>query len=119
MSIKAIFFDLDGTLLPMDQEKYVNSYLGRLAKKLAPYGFEPDILIDAMWKGTGDMIGNDGTRPNEEVFWERFCSLCGENSRDYQPVLDEFYRNEFQNVKEACGFEPRSAEIISLVKKLG
>ena len=30
--IKAILFDLDGTLLPMDQEIFLKAYLGGLAK---------------------------------------------------------------------------------------
>ena len=33
MSIKAVLFDLDGTLLPMDQEHFVKSYLGLLGKR--------------------------------------------------------------------------------------
>lgn len=31
MSIKAVLFDLDGTLLPMDQDVFVKAYFGRLA----------------------------------------------------------------------------------------
>ena len=38
MSIKTVLFDLDGTLLPMDQEVFIKDYFGRLAKKLSPYG---------------------------------------------------------------------------------
>ena len=34
--IKAILFDLDGTLLPMDQDTFIKAYFGLLAKKLAP-----------------------------------------------------------------------------------
>ena len=43
--IKAIFFDLDGTLLPMDQDVFIKAYFGALAKKLAPRGYAPDALI--------------------------------------------------------------------------
>ena len=35
MSINAILFDLDGTLLPMDQDLFMKYYFGELAKKLA------------------------------------------------------------------------------------
>ena len=38
--IKTILFDLDGTLLPMDQEVFTKSYFAELAKKLAPYEYE-------------------------------------------------------------------------------
>ena len=34
MSIKAVLFDLDGTLLPMDQDAFIKAYLGGMAKKL-------------------------------------------------------------------------------------
>lgn len=35
MQTKMILFDLDGTLLPMDQDIFVKTYFGLLAKKLA------------------------------------------------------------------------------------
>ena len=46
MPIKAVLFDLDGTLLPMDQDLFVKYYFGSLAKKLAPHGYEAQKLID-------------------------------------------------------------------------
>lgn len=70
MSIQYILFDLDGTLLPMDQDVFVKAYFGRLAAKLAPHGYEPKALIDAIWKGTAAMIRNDGSRTNEAAFWD-------------------------------------------------
>ena len=36
--LTTILFDLDGTLLPMDQEVFVKDYLNRLAAKMVPYG---------------------------------------------------------------------------------
>ena len=33
--LKAVLFDLDGTLLPMDQDKFVECYFGLLCKKMA------------------------------------------------------------------------------------
>ena len=52
MNIKTILFDLDGTLLPMDQDIFIKGYLGGLAKKLAPYGYNLEIFPKAMWAGT-------------------------------------------------------------------
>lgn len=45
--MQMILFDLDGTLLPMDQEVFTKAYFQRLAAKLAPYGYEAGKLIDA------------------------------------------------------------------------
>ena len=54
--IKAILFDLDGTLLPMDQDEFTKGYFKLLAAKLAPYGYEPKTLIDTVWAGTAAMV---------------------------------------------------------------
>lgn len=38
--LKAIFFDLDCTLLPMDQERFIHSYFSRLTGCLAHLGYD-------------------------------------------------------------------------------
>ena len=68
MKLRCVLFDLDGTLLPMDQEEFTKAYFHQLAKKLAPRGYEPTALIDAVWSGTAAMVKNDGQRSNEEAF---------------------------------------------------
>ena len=45
MSITTVLFDLDGTLLPMDQDLFVKTYFSGIAKKVAPLGYEPEKLI--------------------------------------------------------------------------
>ena len=72
MQTKMILFDLDGTLLPMDQDIFVKTYFGLLAKKLANYGYDPEKLIQSVWAGTGAMIKNDGSLSNEDRFWKVF-----------------------------------------------
>lgn len=119
MTIKTILFDLDGTLLPMDQDVFVKSYFGRLAAKLAPYGYEQQTLIKAIWGGTGAMIKNDGKKRNEEVFWEVFAQLYGEKVKEDLPVFDEFYHREFNEVQKDCGFDPRAAQIVRRLKERG
>ena len=119
MHYQGIFFDLDGTLLPMDQEVFVNAYLGGLCKKLAPHGYDPKAVVDGIWKGTGAMVKNDGSRPNEEAFWQVFCGLLGEHAREDAPVFEDFYRNEFQQVAKVCGFLPESKQLIEYLKAKG
>ena len=119
MAIKAILFDLDGTLLPMDQDKYIKAYFGGMVKKLAPHGYDPNALTGAIWKGTEAMIKNDGGAANEERFWTTYCSILGENARQSEEILEDFYNNEYQSVKSVCGFAPESAEIIGALKKRG
>ena len=48
MSIKAVLFDLDGTLLPMDQEIFTSAYFAELTKVVCPLGVQPQDLIKAV-----------------------------------------------------------------------
>ena len=119
MSIKAILFDLDGTLLPMDQPLFVKTYFKLLATKLAPYGYEPKQLIDSIWAGTTAMVKNDGSQRNEDAFWAKFSEIYGERVREHFPVFEEFYAKEFQGAQSVCGHNPQAAETIALVKQKG
>lgn len=119
MKTKVILFDLDGTLLPMDQDLFVKTYFGLLAKKLALYGYEPDKLISSVWAGTGAMIKNDGKISNEDKFWEVFSSTYGADCKKDIALFDAFYRNEFSGVKDVCGFNPLAAEAVHAIKSKG
>ena len=119
MAIKTVLFDLDGTLLPMDQNAFMKIYFGGLSNKLAPFGYEPKSLIDAVWAGTDAMIKNDGNCRNETVFWDKFTAILGEEVREREEDLDHFYRNEFSAAKAACGENPMARKVIDRVKALG
>jgi FMN phosphatase YigB (HAD superfamily) len=117
--ITTVLFDLDGTLLPMDQDIFVKTYFSRLAAKMAPRGYAPKALIDAIWAGTAAMIKNDGKCTNEQAFWNTFSAILGEGVRAEEPFLREFYENEFQGVREVCGYHPAAAEIVRDLKTRG
>ena len=117
--IKAILFDLDGTLLPMDQEVFVKDYMGRIAAFLAPHGYEPQTLVKALWAGTGAMVKNDGKAKNEDVFWQVFNSVIGKDTRQDAALFNEFYSTAFQQSKDSCGFNPAAAEAIREIKNMG
>ena len=119
MALKSVFFDLDGTLLPMDQDRFVKGYFSRLAKKMAPCGFDSQILIKGIWAGTEAMVKNDGSCTNEERFWRVFPSVCGEKVLEHHGTLESFYATEFQQVQADCGFDPQAAVVIERVKQLG
>lgn len=117
--ITTILFDLDGTLLPMDQDVFVNSYLKRMAERLAPHGYDPKLLTKAIWDGTGAMVKNDGLQGNDTVFWNVFSSVFGEDARKDEPLFEEYYHTDFQEVCHDCGFDPRAAEAIREIKAMG
>lgn len=117
MSIKVILFDLDGTLLPMDQDEFVKAYMGSLTKKMMNYGYEPNKLMKSVWEGTRAMVKNDGTKKNMDAFWELFYQLYGEDVKKDEKHFEEYYQNEFEYAKNACGYQPKVPQLISDLKE--
>lgn len=117
MSITTVLFDLDGTLLPMDQDVFVKDYFGRIAAKLAPQGYDPKKLVDTIWRGTGAMVKNDGSKTNEEAFWKLAVSVYGDKIVLDKHFFDEFYETEFDKIKAVCGFHPAASEIVHSLKE--
>ena len=119
MSVTTVLFDLDGTLLPMDQDVFIQSYFTHLAKKLAPHGYDPKKLYTAIWAGTGAMIANPGEHNNEEAFWQEFAKHFDRDVRTDLPLCEEFYLQDFPKVQSSCGYSPYSAQVLALLKEKG
>lgn len=119
MAIKAVLFDLDGTLVPMDQDVFVGDYFKRISTRLALCGYDPKQLVDTIWKGTYAMIKNNGDRCNEEVFWEYVVSVYGDKILADKPIFDDFYEEEFDKVKDVCGYNPQASETVYKLKRQG
>ncbi len=119
MAITTVLFDLDGTLLPMEQEAFVKAYFGGLAKKAAPRGYNPGKLMKSIWAGTEAMVGNTGAKTNEAVFWDLFAGIYGEAAREDEAMFARFYQEEFQQIQAVCGFQPQARELISLLQEKG
>ena len=119
MGIKAVLFDLDGTLLPMDQDVFVKAYFRGLSQKLKVRGYNPDSLIKAVWLGTEAMIKNNGECTNEQVFWESFSKVFGEKVFSDKPYFDEFYKTDFGKIKEICAVYSGAPNLIKELKKRG
>lgn len=111
---KAIFFDLDGTLLPMNMKEFTNAYFAELCRLLSKYEVPDKKLVSAVWAGTEKMVKNDGRHMNKELFWEAFLSGSGIISDTIMQECDAFYSNEFNRAKSVTGENPLAAEAIRL-----
>ena len=120
MSPKAVLFDLDVTLLPMDQEQFTKGYFKELAAVLAPLGkIEPQALVAAVWDGTMAMVKNTGEAFNADVFWARFSAVTGLDAAVYRPVCDHFYAHEFHNAKRFTWENSLAAEAVAMARQKG
>lgn len=117
---KNYLFDLDGTLLPMDMEKFVKLYFSSLCKRCTPViKIEPDALIKAMWAGTDAMTKNDNSRTNREVFWETAGKVSGADLEKFDDLFTDYYENEFIVPKDATSFTHYAKKSIDFIKKNG
>ena len=119
MSISTILFDLDGTLLPMDQDTFAKAYIKGLTFAAEPAGYSPMILSTAIMAGTAAMVKNNGERTNEEAFWDTLEKTYGESVRNDIHLFDEFYATDFQKINDVCGFAPKASELIKYIKEKG
>ena len=116
--ITTVLFDLDGTLLPFEQQDFINIYFSELCKRLAHLGYEPQHTVKSVWAGTKSMILNDGSHPNSEAFWETFNAMNPELP-DARGECDQFYTQEFDRAKACLKYVPDRKQLIEPLKQAG
>ncbi len=117
--IRAVLFDLDGTLLPLDQDELIKEYIRLLKTSYARLGYDSDILEKATWAGFFAMMKNDGRQTNQELFWKEFSGYCGRPQYEDKDRFDQFYGDEFNGLRAVCGFNPAIKELVMNIKARG
>lgn len=116
--IKAVLFDLDGTLLPLDEEEFTKAYFSLLCKRFCPLGFDKDELIKVIWLGTKEMIKNNGKVTNDVIFWDTFAKHFGEEKAKLKSSFDTFYDNEYLDTKNCVKPNPYARQILDFLKEV-
>lgn len=117
--IKNILFDLDGTLLNMDQDKFLELYMGSL------YNFAKDEykdvfeLIEIIKKGVYLMVTNNGENTNEKVFYEHFKTVHKERTDEILNRYENYYNSDFIITKESTSLKPVAPLLIKELKDKG
>jgi len=113
-----VLFDLDGTLLPMDLQKFMKLYFYNLgihfqdliaAEKLSKY------ILDA----TEQMIRTNDGRTNEDIFMEHFSSYIDGDIDVYKSRFTEFYETLFANVQPSTYQSEAMIKSVALLKQKG
>lgn len=121
--VKAILFDLDGTLLPMDNDYFTKCYLKLLGKKFYELGYDGEKAVKGVWNGLKHMVGNDGSKSNEEAFWKGFDQVMANDMKHDRAQLNTlligFYQKEFHDAKAATAPSHIAKGIVKKVKQAG
>lgn len=116
---KAILFDLDGTLLPVDTDLFLQEYLQLLSKYTASY-MEPEPFVAKLMEATFHMIADTNPhKTNEQVFIEKFFTLTGLDPEVMMPVFESFYAKKFCQLEKVCEKNPWAPKLVEQAMKLG
>ena len=114
-----LLFDLDGTLLPLDNDHSTKGYFKHLVPLLA-HLLPPEKFVEQLWKSTEAMVrSNDPERTNEEVFKADFLAAVGGKEEDYWPIVEEFYAGKFGELIELSSPTPLAREICQVALDKG
>ena len=120
MTKKALLFDLDGTLLPMDREEFVRAYLPGISAAATAIG-DPKTIARSILQASNAMVASvDRGTTLETVFWREFEKLSGITRQHSEALFNRYYHSEaFDLVREVTPYEPLVPQIIDEARKTG
>lgn len=116
---RAVFFDLDGTLLPMDLDEFMGKYMGSIGRFISSHGLDIEVFSKALHSGITAMAQDDSQQSNAAVFWDRFFEIVPKDRETWLPIFEDFYENEFGLIGEGVKENPCAAESINTLKEKG
>lgn len=116
---KAILFDMDGTLLPMEHKAFMHGYFKMILGVLSSFGDDPKVLFDGFLKGIERMNNNDGAVNNKEAFWGAFKNFISGDVSEYIRISDEFYYGDFEKARAFTSCNPLAARAVEFAHKNG
>lgn len=116
---KAVFFDLDGTLLPIDMDGFLECYFKTLAGYAAAHGMEAERFVNALSQGVQSMVKEEGGL-NSERFWRTFHELYPGDRAKHEAIVNGFYETAFDELGSLVAHPaPEAAQVVNTLKAKG
>lgn len=110
-ALKAVFFDLDGTLLDVDMTAFLPQYLALVSRRVADLT-PPEQFVAHLLRATNAMVANDGEATNDAVFWAAFGPLTGRSRAEWEPIFSSFYAQDFPKLKQLAQPCPGARRVV-------
>ncbi|GMA50206.1 hydrolase [Alicyclobacillus contaminans] len=99
MTLRALLFDLDGTLLPLDLDEFLKGYFRALVPSVA-HVVDTATIVSQITEATEEMIRNeDANHTNEQVFRMAFFGKSGLSEETVWPAFEAFYETAFASLR--------------------
>lgn len=117
--IKTVLFDLDGTLLPLEQEEFAHEYFKNLCLRIGNL-VDSKKFIQQLLSSTEAMVkSGDKDKTNQQVFFEDFMPNIGIAAEVLEPIFDDFYENDFVKVKPVTRPSMTARQAVMAATELG
>lgn len=118
---KAILFDLDGTLLDIDMDIFLQHYFRKMVGMAREAGYaNADRLVEFVWRSTDVMIKDRNPQVrNEEAFAEHFYRNWPVPRQEFEPFFERFYEEGFPVLREYTRPFPGIPEMMNRVFNRG
>jgi len=103
--IRAVLFDLDGTLVRFDPDRFLHEYVTSLGRAVA-HMVEPRMFIKALLESTMVMVANTGPGTNREAFWSDIRNRIDCDFDELEQVTTAYYGTEFAKLGASLGVVP-------------
>lgn len=113
-----ILFDLDGTLLPMDNDVFLKTYVGSISKYFSDI-VDPMKFSKALLEASELTIRNGDQETNDIVYMKYFGELLGVNTDEYYQKFYDYYDHEFDICKQATKQSEEIIKAVSILKEKG
>ncbi|NLZ76567.1 MAG: HAD family hydrolase [Spirochaetales bacterium] len=110
--IDTVLFDLDGTLLPLNQDRFALGYFELFSRQSALLGYDAQVMGRGLQAGLRAMMANDGAMTNKERFDSVFASVTGYDAQEMNERFLPFYEGMFETLVEHAAPTPLARTIV-------
>ena len=120
--LKGILFDLDGTLLDIRIDTFLDCYFAALENAVrGSFGQETDtdLVMQAVMSGTSAMMRPHPGETNRKAFYREFERATGVDLVSHWPVFEKFYVEVFPSLRGELGPARGAKEALAAARTCG